>query len=162
MAETRLQTHNLDYLTTDSGNADRLVTEHGRDFRYCAPLGGWLYWNGVRWQVDNAAVHQRARELGKTLLYEAADEKDNHVRDRLIHHARYTLGNPGIERMVKEAGKDARVITAPEDFDSDPYLINCWNGTVDVRTGELRQHDRNDLIAKLAPVGYDPDADSSE
>src|SRR5829696_5670230 len=81
-------THDLDYITTDSGNADRLIREHGRDFRYCEPLGGWLHWNGVRWQVDNAAIREVAKTVGRTILHEAADETDHHVRDRLIQHAK--------------------------------------------------------------------------
>jgi len=30
---------NLDFVTTDSGNADILIGEHGRDFKYCEQLG---------------------------------------------------------------------------------------------------------------------------
>lgn len=44
------------------------------------------------------------------------------------------------------------------EFDRDPWLLNVANGTVDLRTGELRPHDRNDYIMKLAPVVYDPTA----
>ena len=58
-------THDLDYTTTDSGNADRLVREHGRDFRYCPALGGWLTWNGVRWEIDKdaAAIFRSAESM---------------------------------------------------------------------------------------------------
>ncbi|MDP2734893.1 MAG: phage/plasmid primase, P4 family, partial [bacterium] len=34
------------------------------------------------------------------------------------------------------------------------------NGSVDLRTGGLRAHQRTDLITKLAPVAYDPKADA--
>ena len=47
---------------------------------------------------------------------------------------------------------------APSDFDADPWLVNCENGTVDLRTGLLRPHRREDLITMLAPVEYDPEA----
>jgi putative DNA primase/helicase len=150
------RSNDLDYITTDSGNAERLVREHGRDFRYCEPLGGWLTWNGVRWQVDNTAIYKRARSIGKTILHEAADETDNHVRDRLIQHARYSLSDPGIRRMVSQAEKHSGISAG--DFDRDPHLLNVWNGTLDLRTGELRDHDREDLITKLADVTYDPAA----
>ena len=46
---------------------------------------------------------------------------------------------------------------APGDFDRDGWLLNCLNGTLDLRSGELRPHDPADLISKLAPVAYDPD-----
>jgi putative DNA primase/helicase len=48
-----------------------------------------------------------------------------------------------------------------EDLDTDPYLLNVQNGTVDLRTGELREHRQEDLITRMANVEYDPDADCS-
>jgi P4 family phage/plasmid primase-like protien len=43
-------------------------------------------------------------------------------------------------------------------LDADPWLLNCENGTVDLRTGQLREHRAADFITKLAPVTYDPAA----
>src|SRR5262249_87054 len=40
----------------------------------------------------------------------------------------------------------------------DPFLLNVLNGTIDLRTGKLREHRREDHLTKLAPVKYDPDA----
>ena len=37
-------------------------------------------------------------------------------------------------------------------------MLNVTNGTLDLNTGELREHRREDLITKLAPVNYDPKA----
>lgn len=145
----------LDYLTTDSGNADRLIREHGRDFRYCDALGGWLHWGGLRWQVDGTAIWESAESIGKALLLEAAEAPDKNDRDQLWKHGKYSLSKPGIERMIALADKDSRVRVEPQLFDADPYLLNVYNGTVDVRSGELKPHNRDDLITKLAPVQYD-------
>jgi P4 family phage/plasmid primase-like protien len=43
-------------------------------------------------------------------------------------------------------------------LDSDPWLLNCMNGTIDLRTGELRPHRAEDRITKLAPVEYEATA----
>lgn len=155
-------THDLNYITTDAGNADRLVREHGTDFRYCEPLGGWLTWSGVRWQVDNAGIYERAKSVGRAMLHEAAEAKDDHVRDRLISHAKNSLNERGVKAMVNLAKTDEQIKVSPDLFDADPYLLNAYNGIVDMRTGELRKHDRTDLITKLAPVSYDPDAEGAE
>ena len=48
--------------------------------------------------------------------------------------------------------------SVPAELDADPWLLNVSNGTLDLRTGELRPHRREDLITKLAPVEYDPEA----
>jgi putative DNA primase/helicase len=47
---------------------------------------------------------------------------------------------------------------AVSDFDRDPWLLNVLNGTLDLRSGTLRPARREDMITKMAPVAYDPDA----
>jgi P4 family phage/plasmid primase-like protien len=74
-----------------------------------------------------------------------------------------------LEAWVKECEmkyrKDAAVVWLreahtldPSVLDRDPWLFNCENGTIDVRTGELRAHNPNDYITVCAPVSYNPDA----
>lgn len=46
----------------------------------------------------------------------------------------------------------------PEQLDKATFLFNCQNGTIDLRTGKLRPHDQADLITKLSPTAYSPDA----
>jgi putative DNA primase/helicase len=58
--------------------------------------------------------------------------------------------------MVAMAKDDLAV--GPEELDTDPWLFNVENGTVDLRTGEIREHRKEDFITKLAPVAFDPDA----
>jgi len=45
------------------------------------------------------------------------------------------------------------------DLDTDPWLFNVRNGTIDLRTGELREHRPKDLITRYTNVDYDPQAD---
>ena len=56
------------------------------------------------------------------------------------------------------AQSELAVVARPDSFDRDPLLFCCDNGTVDLRTGELRPHQRGDLITKISPVAYDPAA----
>ena len=46
----------------------------------------------------------------------------------------------------------------PDALDTDPWLLNVENGTLDLRTGQLHRHRPDDLITKVAPVHYDPEA----
>jgi putative DNA primase/helicase len=43
-------------------------------------------------------------------------------------------------------------------MDRDPFLLNVFNGTLDLRTGKLRPHRREDLLTKLAPAEFKPNA----
>lgn len=150
----------LDYRTTDVGNAERLVEDHGKDFRYCEPLGGWLHWTGLRWETDNAAIWEVAKNIGRASQREAGETADRNDADKLWSHARYSLGEPGLKRMINPASKDARLRVRPDIFDGKPYLMNLYNGTLDIRTKELHEHRREDLITKLAPVAFDRKTES--
>ena len=47
------------------------------------------------------------------------------------------------------------------DLDADPYLLNVANGTLDLRTLELRPHAPADRITKLCRGAYREDAESA-
>lgn len=65
-----------------------------------------------------------------------------------------------LEAMVALATNLQPVVAKVGDFDQDPWLLNVTNGTLDLRTGQLKAYDRHDLITKLAPISYDADAHS--
>jgi hypothetical protein len=60
----------------------------------------------------------------------------------------------------REAGRDlrGRRLWMPDELDRNPWLLNGANGTVDLHTGSLRDHYRDDFITKLCPTDYRPDA----
>ena len=45
------------------------------------------------------------------------------------------------------------------DYDTDPYLLNFINGTVDLRTTELKPHRRYDFITRLVNHRFNPAAE---
>jgi putative DNA primase/helicase len=54
----------------------------------------------------------------------------------------------------------AELAIKPEDLDADPWLLNCPNGTLELRTGHLRPHRREDFLTKLTAAAYDAEARS--
>jgi len=62
---------------------------------------------------------------------------------------------------IAKACSDERVRIRAVDLNTDPWLLTCLNGTLDLRTGGLRAHDPADLISKLAPVEFDGRARSA-
>jgi putative DNA primase/helicase len=142
---------------TDLGNAERFVAHHGEDVRYCYPWRKWLVRTGARWERDEAGlVHRLAKETVRGIYREASDAEDEDRRKALAKHAAASESEARIRAMVELAKSEAPV--SPDELDADPWHLNVQNGTIDLRTGELREHRREDLITKLAPVEYDPDA----
>jgi putative DNA primase/helicase len=61
--------------------------------------------------------------------------------------------------MIQLAESEPGIPIRPSDLDRDPWLFNCSNGTIDLHDGgRLRPHSRGDMITKVSPVAFDPDA----
>jgi putative DNA primase/helicase len=143
----------------DLGNARRLVAQHGADLRYCYLSKKWHVWDGQRWRVDNTAeVERRAKQVIGALYQEAADCADYNRREALVKFALKTGDSKRIIAMVRQAQSEPGIPVLPGELDANPWLFNCANGTIDLRTGELRPHAREDLLSRMAPVAYDPEA----
>lgn len=144
---------------TDAGNALRLKARHGGDLRYVHEWRKWLVWDGRRWIVDRTGeVVRRAKETARAMFHEADPGDGLPVDQELAKHAIRSEAGPRIREMIALA--ESELPATPSQLDADPYLLNALNGTVDLRTGHLRPHDHADLITKLAPVRYDPDAEA--
>ena len=145
---------------TDLGNAQRLVALHGTDLHYCHPWKRWLIWDGTRWKVDDTAeIERRARDTIRKIFFETASEEDPDIRKKLCSHALASESAYKLKAMTALAASEAAVPILPSDLDSDGWLLNCRNGTLDLRTGELSNHNRANLITKILPVEYNPLAD---
>jgi putative DNA primase/helicase len=141
---------------TDLGNAERFVSQHGENVRYCYQWSKWLVWTGSRWTLDDSGmVHRLAKETVKTLYVEAGTAETEEERKALASHARRSESAAAIKAMLELARSDLPI--SPEDLDSHPYLLNAPNGTVDLRTGEIRGHRREDFLTKITGADYRPD-----
>jgi putative DNA primase/helicase len=138
---------------TDMGNADRLIALHGDEILFCYPWNTWLVWNGKRWQRDETGeIDRKAEATVRSIYAEAAQEPDRERRFEIVKHAKQSESASKIKAMIDRA-KNRRP-AVPDQFDRDTFLFNCQNGTIDLRTGELREHNKNDLITKISPAKY--------
>ena len=145
------------YNLTDLGNAERFVAQHRENIRYCYPWAKWLVWAGARWERDDSGkVHKLAKATVRAIYREAAAAEDEDRRKALAKHATRSEGADKIRAMLELAKSE--VPASPDEFDAAPWLLNAPNGTVDLQTGELREHRREDLLTKMAGADYTPTA----
>jgi len=144
---------------TDMGNAQRLVARHGKDIRYAEEIGQWYVWDGTRWRPRKVGpVIQRAKATVRGIVAELTGETDSTRRQKVLAHALASESGRAVREMVKLAESEPGVSVETTELDADRFLLNVRNGTVDLRTGELRPHRREDLLTKACPVDYDPAA----
>jgi len=143
---------------TDLGNAERLVSKYGEDVRYCPQWNTWMYWNGKVWRKDvTGEIERKAKQTVKDLKDEIPSGAEAKFA---FKHAHRSESRYSIENMVALAKSEIGVPILPNEMDSDTgWLFNCNNGTINLRTGELKPHNKSDTITKISPVDFDPDAE---
>jgi len=135
----------------DVANAEKFLGEYGEDLLYSAEAKKWLLWSGKYWEFDNTnLVYDLAIDFSKNLYLTAKD-------DVAFKHAKRSNNRTGLNAFLDIAQRKRTALM--EEFDQDPYLLNCQNGTLDLRTGELRGHDRADRITRVVQSDYDADAE---
>jgi putative DNA primase/helicase len=128
----------------DFGNAQRFLSVHGNDVKYCPPFKKWLLWDERRWSLDERnAVRERLHGVMLTFVTQALATKDG----GLIRFAVQSLTRRYLNAALSEA--ECYVCVLPEELDLHPHLLNFQNGLLDLRTGDLLEHDRQHLITKL-------------
>lgn len=143
-------------LMTDVGNAARLVHRYRDRIRFCYGPGRWLIWDGKRWKPDERG---RIVKLCKATALAIFDEAKQAEGDRQQELVRWAMASQKRDRLTAMAAlAQPEVAVGPDLLDADPWAFNVLNGTIDLRTGELRPHCRDDLITKIAPVEYDAEA----
>jgi putative DNA primase/helicase len=142
----------LSFLYNDHGNAGRLIAVYGEDLKYCHAFKKWLVWDGMRWAVDDT---DQARRLAKQAMLEFLRQAiDRGGGEKAEKFARASLDARRIGNTLSMA--ECEIYVRPADLDTDPYALNFLNGTVDLRTGGLRDHQRSDFITKLVRYKHIP------
>lgn len=100
-------------------------------------------------QTKPAAERQAAPERAKRLRGSAG---------RLQAKGDQACNVQRLENMLFLARSRAGIPIAQDKLDGDPWLINCNNGVLDLRSKALWKHDRKYLCTRLAPVDWKANA----
>jgi putative DNA primase/helicase len=150
---------------TPVGFGERVANMYRGRLFYMADTKTWLLWNGNKFQNCGAEnLIKLVRNCIKTLLQELgknqigkANEKIV-TRNDLIKAADVYLFTNRLNEIIKILPTIDGVITAAEDFDCIPTMINCKNGMVDMRTGEILPSDPSFLVSQSVSVIFNPSA----
>lgn len=146
-------------LCDDIGNGQRLIARHGAELRYLGARKGYIFFDGKRWAFDDVNKTEAwAKATARCIYVEASQAADDALAHKLSEHAKKSASAARVAAMLTMARSEPGISIKHDVLDVDPMLFNISNGTIDLRTGKLRQHERADMLTKLAVVVYDPSA----
>jgi putative DNA primase/helicase len=137
--------------------ADAFARFHSAVVRWCVDTGRWLAWDGRRW-VDNAEYIVSSAVGNFLSVYAAIAGADEALGRTGPAAARAICSQSWGAAVMKLLESDGRLWVRVSELDVDDWALNCANGVVDLRTGELMPHDPGMMVTHCSPIDYDPHA----
>lgn len=151
---------------TDEANAQILAANLKDRLRYTIGLG-WLVYQQKRgvWLADPERVlasqvaGQVLRRVISQMFAAAVEARAGEAELRRISRWAASVGNnKTIQAALQSAAGKREFLTPFDAWDAHPHLLNCLNGTLDLRTGVLLPHDPTHLLTWQTGTAYDPSA----
>lgn len=174
--------NDIDILETfdqdDLGNANRVIFWRGTDMRYDPDRERFYTWAGKKWvharsgRVTSIVEDVHSKIISTEAPFYSGDaippsEKDKKApksyRERFVLWAKaQRYSSPISSTVAILKGRESLWCTS-EDFDVDPYHFNVSNGVVDLRTGQLLEHNREFMCSNISKdLVYDQKATCPE
>ena len=152
------ESEDIEYKLTDVGNAERFAAMFKDQVKYCAIYKKWFIWNGKRWEQDDTGkIITYAIECVRNIIHDADLLLEGDKRKSLIQHSLKSESSGKLKALLEIASGMPAITVRSEDLDQNPWLLNCQNGTIDLRTGKLKPHDPKDYITRICAAAYKPD-----
>ena len=154
-----LHPENALYYTHDDMGLGYLFADYCLDkARYNLEKGCWMVYDGRVWRQDSKELQiaELAKTMTEELLSYASQMPEGDEASRLRGWVLSFRKHKKRETMIQEA-RSVHPVTQ-SSFDSDPYLFNMANGTINLKTMCFRPHSALDMLTKITDVVYDPKA----
>lgn len=148
------------------GNSERFAYLFAGHLVYVTEWSAWLIYDGTRWKRDNAfnrvgyAEHMIKLMRAETDLIQGKDDEDTSKRKKAwLAHVRESSKRAAITNLI-ELARWKMAVSSSQFDQTDPNLLNCLNGVVDLRTGNLLPHRSDYWYTTISPIRYNPKARS--
>jgi putative DNA primase/helicase len=134
---------------SDDQLALAFAERHKENTRYVNPWAQWLHYRDGRWVKD---ADRKFFDMARAICREASEQylltepKPSESVSKQLASAKT------VAAVLAMASSDRRLAATADQWDSNLWLLNTPAGAIDLRTGELRPHRREDFCTKMTAV----------
>ena len=150
----------LKYPWTDIGAGKLFADFYQEKLRYAPERRSWFCYADGTWSTDIGGLKamRYCMELANLLHLYALEIKDEHQRKSYMDYSKRWQTHGYRVNVLKDAQVHHPISYV--EFDKDPYIFNCSNGTLHLDNGKFTEHRSSDLLTKISAVAYDSMAHS--
>ena len=117
----------------------------------------WFYYDGKHWSKDEGGMYaaRMAKQFSDVMIVYGTSIDNEKIRTPYMKIA-LTLGQYKKRRTMIDDSRDCYFMS-DADLDTNPYLLNCQNGILNLKTFEFIPHNPAFLLSKIANASYRPD-----
>lgn len=148
------------YSWTDIGAGKLFADFYQEKVRYVPERKSWFYYENGTWATDTGGLKTMrcSMQLANLLHLYALEIKDEHTRKTYMDYSKRWQSHGARVNFLKDAQVHHPI--SYMEFDSNPYIFNCSNGTLHLDSEKFTEHCSDDLLTKISPVVYEPNAQS--
>lgn len=145
-----------DYDFSDTGNAKRFTDMFRGQIKYVFTAKSWFYWNGKYWCKDETGEIKKLADVCiNSIKKQAFDIQDEEKQESLLKWALKTANSKPKQNMIIESQHLGGVATKASDFDIATDMLNCQNGIINLKNGEIIPHAPEFMLSRISYAEYD-------
>lgn len=146
---------------TERALSDHLAESLCSNFKF-SPALGWMHYQDGHWERDKSQMH--VQEAVKDFVRGVAERVSNSgARDsreaEALENAARRLQQKRLIRDIMDLARSSPLVLDEGPWPDVPWLLNFKNGTLELRSMTLREHQAADRLTTVLPFDFDPGAE---
>lgn len=147
------------YDDQEAGDADLLADMYQGQICYDHAEGAWYIWRRHYWERDRTGFVYRliARRVSPQYLHAAAEAQSRELEDlsrNLVKRAAALRNKKRMDNVLFLAARHEALALTGDEWDSNPWLLGCANGVIELKTGKHRPGKPKDYIRAHSEVKW--------
>lgn len=131
---------------SEMGMANLFGVIYNKEVRYCPEHKSWYTYHEGAWRKDEGSilVSEKIKDFVRLMILYCGEITDDDLRKSYTKFVNSMGDRRMRDRILKDATGELRISAA--QFDNNPYLINCLNGTYSLEDFTFRESRWDDFL----------------